>query len=312
MKTSKLNLNKDNSIFDLNIPRKINYNNSFNKTIIDYNNNKFKTSKKQQFRKVSKFNPYDIGYLKLNIKDDINKTGIKPKKANFNYINNTDNESANKENESIISNILTGKNAGYINSNKKCSQNLLMKFNTPKTGMNLGIVNKNTPEYLIKIKNQKKQYFTDLKKALNNMKIKSTNYSSNGSYNITENNNYDEGYYNKETKLKDSSFNKKIKKININKSNKQFFPKALKTLEKYLKIKSKLKLQSKEKKNKLRENKSANNLKVSNKNKYIMIGHSKNIKEDNNSSNKKENIGITKANSFLNSVLYCCYCCGDE
>ena len=47
MKTSKLNLNKDNSIFDLNIPRKINYNNSFNKTIIDYNNNKFKTSKKQ-------------------------------------------------------------------------------------------------------------------------------------------------------------------------------------------------------------------------------------------------------------------------
>lgn len=312
MKTFKLNLNKDNSIFDLNIPRKINYNNSFNKTIIDYNNNKFKTSKKQQFRKVSKFNPYDIGYLKLNIKDDINKTGIKPKKANFNYINNTDNESANKENESIISNILTRKNAGYINSNKKCSQNLLMKFNTPKTGMNLGIVNKNTPEYLIKIKNQKKQYFTDLKKALNNMKIKSTNYSSNGSYNITENNNYDEGYYNKETKLKDSSFNKKIKKINIHKSNKQFFPKALKTLEKYLKIKSKLKLQSKEKKNKLRENKSANNLKVSNKNKYIMIGHSKNIKEDNNSSNKKENIGITKANNFLNSVLYCCYCCGDE
>ena len=284
MKTSKLNLNKDNSIFDLNIPRKINYNNSFNKTIIDYNNNKFKTSKKQQFRKVSKFNPYDIGYLKLNIKDDINKTGIKPKKANFNYINNTDNESANKENESIISNILTRKNAGYINSNKKCSQNLLMKFNTPKTGMNLGIVNKNTPEYLIKIKNQKKQYFTDLKKALNNMKIKSTNYSSNGSYNITENNNYDEGYYNKETKLKDSSFNKKIKKINIHKSNKQFFPKALKTLEKYLKIKSKLKLQSKEKKNKLRENKSANNLKVSNKNKYIMIGHSKNIKEDINKS----------------------------
>ena len=220
MKTSKLNLNKDNSIFDLNIPRKINYNNSFNKTIINYKNNKFKTSKKQQFRKVSKFNPYDIGYLKLNIKDDINKTGIKPKKANFNYINNTDNESANKENESIISNILTRKNAGYINSNKKCSQNLLMKFNTPKTGMNLGIVNKNTPEYLIKIKNQKKQYFTDLKKALNNMKIKSTNYSSNGSYNITENNNYDEGYYNKETKLKNSSFNKKIKKINIHKINK--------------------------------------------------------------------------------------------
>ena len=83
-------------------------------------------------------------------------------------------------------------------------------------------------------------------------------------------------------------------------------------MEKYLKIKSKLKLQSKEKKNKLRENKSANNLKVSNKNKYIMIGHSKNIKEDNNSSNKKENIGITKANSFLNSFLYCFYCCGDE
>ena len=312
MKTSKLNLNKDSCIFDLNIPRKINYNNSFNKTTIDYNNNKFKTSKKQQFRKVSKFNPYDIGYLKLNIKDDINKTGIKPKNPNFNYINNTDNESANKENESIKSNILMRKNAGYINTNKKCSQNLLMKFNTPKTGMNLGIVNKNTPEYLIKIKNQKKQYFTDLKKALNNMKIKSTNYSSNGSYNITENNYYDEEEINKETKIKDFSFNKKIKKINIHKSNKQFFPKALKTLEKYLKIKSKLKLQNKERKNKIRENKSANNLKISNKNKYIMIGNSKNEKEDNNSSNKKENIGLMKAESFLNSVLSCCICCGDE
>ncbi len=42
MKSSKLNLNKDSCIFDLNIPRKINYNNSFNKIKIDYNNNKFK------------------------------------------------------------------------------------------------------------------------------------------------------------------------------------------------------------------------------------------------------------------------------
>jgi 8-oxo-dGTP pyrophosphatase MutT (NUDIX family) len=38
----------------------------------------------------------------------------------------------------------------------------------------------------------------------------------------------------------------------------------------------------------------------------------KNEKEDNNSSNKKENIGLMKAESFLNSVLSCCICCGDE
>lgn len=274
MKNSNLNPNKISSFLELNIPRKINYNNSFNKSIIDSNNDKFKTLKKQKFRKVSKFNPYDIGYLKLNYKDSINKTGIKSNHyKDLNYINKTNNESINKENESIKSNILIQKDNKYLNSNKKCSQNLMSKFNTPKTGMNLGI-NKNTPEYLIKIKNQKNQYFTDLKKALNNLKIKSTNYSSNASYNFTENNYYD-GHNDKVRKVRDSSFNKKIKKINIHKSNKQFCPKALKTLEKILKIKSRLKLQSKDKKNRIRENKSANNFKITNQNKYITIGNTK-------------------------------------
>ena len=86
-------------------------------------------------------------------------------------------------------------------------------------------------------------------------------------------------------------------------------------MEKYLKIKSRLKLQSKEKKNKIRVNKSANNLKISKQDKYITIGDSKIEKIDNkndNSSNGKENVGIIKANSFLNSVLYCFYCCSNE
>jgi hypothetical protein len=314
MKISDLNQNKDSSIFDLNIQRKINYNNSFNKTLLENNSNEFKTSKKPKFRKVSKFNPYDIGYLQLKNNDNINKTGIKnPDKKK--YLSIIDAKSENKENDGKLSNIILHKSNKYLNVNQKYSQNLMMKFNTPKININLDN-NKNTPEYLIKIKKQKNQYFTDLKKALNNMKVRSTNYSSNGSYNYTENNNY---YYenniindNKQIKIKDSSFNKNIKKITIHKSNKQFFPKALKTLEKYLKIKSKLRKQNEAKKNKIRENKSANNL--INKNKYIIIGNSRREKtnDKNNSLNKNEKIGISRATSFLNSALFCFCCCGDE
>ena len=314
MKISDLNFNKDSSIFDLNLGRKINYNNSFNKSISENNSNELKTSKKPKFRKVSKFNPYDIGYLQLKNNDNINKTGKKKSDKN-NYLNIIDTKSENKENDGKLSNIMLHKSNKYLNINQKYSQNLMTKFNTPKTKMNLD-ENKNTPEYLIKIKKQKNQYFTDLKKALNNLKVKSTNYSSNASYNYPENYNYENNIINynndKQIKIKDSSFNKNIKKITIHKSNKQFFPKALKTFEKYLKIKSKLKKQNKEKMNKIKENKSANNL--VNKKKYIIIGNSKREKtnDKNNSFNKKEKIGISKTASILNSVLVCFCCCGDE
>ena len=323
MLKSKLNENKISSIFDLNIPRKINYNNSFNKSTIGNGNNEFKSnSKNQMFRKVSKFNPYDIEFLKTTNKENKYKTGIKNHKSNncF-YITDFNDDSENKENDIRKSNILINKENKYFNSNKKCVQNLMLKFNTPKININIDNNIKNTPEYLIKIKKQKNVYFTDLKKALNNKKIKSTNYSSNGSYNHTENNYYD----NKDIKIKDSSFNRKINEININRNIRktQILPNDLKTFGKYLKLKSFLKHKnrnkekSRDKKQKLKVNKSAHNINISNKRKYISTNDYKSEKENinDNFSNKNkeiENIGIKKNKSFIKSILYRFCCFGDE
>ena len=325
MENTKINENKISSIFDFNIPRKINYNKSFNKSTNENSNNKVEyNSKNQKFRKISKFNPYDIGLLKTNKKDNIYKTGIKEHKSN-NYINiyNTKTEIENKENDFRKSNILIQKDKNYFESNKKLSQNLMLKFNTPKINLNLGNYNdynKETPEYLIKIKKQKNQYFTELKNASNNRKIKSTNYSSNNeSYNNNEINHY---YYENEkkneTKLKDS-FDKNINEINIRKNieKTQIIPEFIKSLEKYLKLTSipKQKSKSKQKKNKIKANKSANNIKITNK-KYFSTNDYKS--ETTKIKNKLpeeskiiENIGITKNKSFINKLLTGFCCCNE-
>lgn len=320
MQNSKLNQNKANSIFDLNIPRKINYYKSFNKTIIEENNSEEKTNtKKYQIRKVSNFNPYDIGYLKINNEENMNKTKIKQKQnKNYIYTDNLETKSENKENDMRQSNLIKPQDNKYLSLNYKYKQNLMTKFNTPKIKKNINNTKKETPEYLIKIKKQKNQYFTDLKNAMKNKKIRSTNYSSNGSNNLTDYNYYDNNNNNdyviknndyKKSKVKDISFNKQINKIHIHKSNKQFFPYSLKTLEKYLKFKSFLKKTSKELKNKIILNKSANNLKVSKNSKYITIG--KNKPEQINNNNKNENNLLRKNSSFLTSFLYCLNCCGN-
>ena len=157
---------------------------------------------------------------------------------------------------------------------------------------------------------------------MKNKKIRSTNYSSNGSNILTDYNYYDNNNNNdyviknndnKKSKIKDISFNKQINKIHIHKSNKQFFPCSLNTLEKYLKFKSFLKKTSKELKNKIILNKSANNLKVSKNSKYITIGKNKpeQINNNNKNENKNENNLLRKNSSFLTSFLYCLNCCGN-
>lgn len=325
MENSKLNENKINSIFDFNIQRKINCNKSFNKsTNENLNNKKSSNLNKPNIKIVSKFNPYDIGFLKTNKKKKIYKTGIKEHKSNnCIYIHNIKTELENKENDFRKSNILIQKDKNYFESNKKLSQNLMLKFNTPKINLNLGNYNnynKETPEYLIKIKKQKNQYFTELKNASNNRKIKSTNYSSNNeSYNNNEINHY---YYenekNNETKLKDS-FDKNINEINIRKNieKTQIIPEFIKSLEKYLKLASipKQKSKSKHKKNKIKVNKSANNIKITNK-KYFSTNDYKS--ETTKIKNKLpeeskiiENIGITKNKSFINKLLTGFCCCNE-
>ena len=202
MKNSNLTKNQLSSFFDLNIPRKINYNNSFNRASTEYqsneNNNKLIINK---FKKVSKFNPYDVELLNRNI----DKKSQNGEKSYFNKYKNLI-LLENKENDSRQSNLLIKKENKYLDINHKYEQNLMNKFNTPNTGLNLGNNKKNIPEYSIKIKNQKNQYFNDLKNGLKNLKIKTTNYSSNGSYNMTE----IIETSNKDIKIKDSSFNNKI------------------------------------------------------------------------------------------------------
>ena len=322
MENTKINENKISSIFDFNIPRKINYNKSFNKSTNENSNNKVEyNSKNQKFRKISKFNPYDIGLLKTNKKDNIYKTGIKEHKSN-NYINiyNTKTEIENKENDFRKSNILIQKdNKKYIDSNKKLSQNLMLKFNTPKINLNLdNYNNKNTPEILNKIKKQKNKYFTDLKKASNNGKIRSTNFSSNESNNEI-NHYYYENDKKNDLKIKDSSFDKKINEINIQKNieKTQIIPEFIKSLEKYLNLASipKSKSKSRHKKNKLKTNKSANNIKITNK-KYISTNDFKskttNFKNKLQNDDKIiENIGIKRNKSFINKLLNGFCCCND-
>ena len=326
MKNPEFNEERVNSILDLNVPRKIIYNRSFNKSFIE-NNEEYKSNTKiPKFRKVSKFNPYDIERYITSQKENIHKTGLKKQRNSYciNVIRTNDNQE-NKENVCINPNLLNLKDNKYLNikSNKKISQNLMMKFNTPKIGLDLGVTNKNTPEYIKKIKNQKNQYFTDLKKTLNNIKIKSTNYSSNGS-NYYNENNYNDCDEDNEIKIKETSFNKNVNKINKSIGKTQILPKALKTLGKYLQFKSMLKNKSKSKnkdnKDKIKAHKSANNLKIANKNKYISTNDFKTEKSDNKNkfsnenenNNKNENNGIRRFNSFLNPLIYCFTCFGNE
>ena len=148
MQNSKLNQNKTNSIFNLNIPRKINYYNSFNKTIIEENNSEEKTNtKKYQIRKVSNFNPYDIGYLKINNEENMNKTKIKQKQnKNYIYTDNLETKSENKENDMRQSNLIKPQDNKYLSLNYKYKQNLMTKFNTPKIKKNINNTKKETPE----------------------------------------------------------------------------------------------------------------------------------------------------------------------
>ena len=311
MQNSNLNKNKSSFIFDLNIPRKINYNSSFNKASTEYKSNEQnKNLNPKKFNKVSNFNPYDIELLKIN-KDKQSQNGDQ---AKYNkYKNNILSDAENKENDSRKGNLLIQKKNKYLDVNYKYEQNLINKFNNQNLGLNLGNTKKNIPEYSIKIKNQKNQYFMDLKKAVNNLKIKSTNYSSNGSYNMTEcKENYNE--------------NNKIS-IKNNKNNEKFgiFPKALKHLKKYLRLKEKIRNSSSKKKGKensnkkktIRVNKSANNIKIPN-NKRINLSPKYDLDKANNKNNQinknenNENISIFKHKSFLKKVLYdfdCC-CCG--
>ena len=226
MKNPEFNEERVNSILDLNVPRKIIYNRSFNKSFIE-NNEEYKSNTKiPKFRKVSKFNPYDIERYITSQKENIHKTGLKKQRNSYciNVIRTNDNQE-NKENVCVNPNLLNLKDNKYLNikSNKKISQNLMMKFNTPKIGLDLGVTNKNTPEYIKKIKNQKNQYFTDLKKTLNNIKIKSTNYSSNGS-NYYNENNYNDCDEDNEIKIKETSFNKNVNKINKALEKLKFYP----------------------------------------------------------------------------------------
>ena len=198
------------SIFDWNIPRKINFNSFVNNASGNSFNDKYYNDKIGK-NKISKFNPYDAEIdKKLKCKNEIRKV---------NYEINNDNNiiyfgfNSGEKNENIEDKFQIKKINNYINISSDEESNKITnnKFCTPK----LNIRNNNEYTKLtqcsINNNNKKDMWYTDLKNGLNNMKIKSTNFSSNVSY---------ESYDKNENKNFAKDRNKKVTFIHVIRNNK--------------------------------------------------------------------------------------------
>ena len=227
------------SIFDSDIPRRINFNSFVNNTSGNTFNNKYYNDKPKE-NPISKFNPYDTEIdkkskfrnpkenRKISIDND-NKniiffgfnSGEKNEDAKFlikninNYINISSDEDYNANNN-INNNIYKDINKDINNDiNNDINDDIFnQNYITPK----LNIKNNNEYSKLSQysINNIKKDSCcTDLKNGFNNIRIKSTNFSSNLSY--------DSYYKNEKTYIngkKEKNPYHKVNFININKNNK--------------------------------------------------------------------------------------------
>ena len=213
------------SIFDWNIPRKINFN-SFVSNSGNSLNERFYNDKTDKI-KISKFNPYDTEIDKKS-KYNINERKVNNQTDNYNNTNliyfgfNSGEKNENKNNEN---NILINKINKYIYISSDEENNKNNNFITPK----LNIKNKNEymklTQYSTNNNNKKDISYTDLKNGLTNMKVKSTNFSSNISYdsydkneNININTNLYSNFHSKKDKDKHNLH--KVTFINLNPNNK--------------------------------------------------------------------------------------------
>ena len=200
------------SIFDWNIPRKINFNSFVNNVSGNSFNDKYYNDKNCQ-NKISKFNPYDAEIdKKFKCKNEIRKVNNEINNDN-NIIYFGFNSGEKNENKSIEDKFLIKKINNYINISSDEESNKIPNnnFNTPKLNIRNNNEYTKLTQYSINNNNEKDMWYTDLKNGLNNMKIKSTNFSSNVSY---------ESYDKNENKNFVKDRNKKVTFIHVNRNNK--------------------------------------------------------------------------------------------
>ena len=308
----KSNYDQIISIFDSNIPRRINFNSFINNVsplILCKENNP-----------ISTFNPYDTeidnnynnGNKKFSNKKEIEKSSNY--NDNFNHLlfyESNINPDEKIQEEIQNSNLFIKKLNNYINISSdeeyhvhKNKNNIERNFISPKLNIRKNNEYTKLTQYSTKIKNNKDVYFTDLKRDLNNIKIKSTNYSSNISYDYNDRkdkkenvlkNIYENTYIEKKNK-KNITENKKMKKIPILRSTIEL-GKTLKTIDEYMEFKkgkSKHKhSHSKKKETNFPKNNSSIKSKVVESNK----------KEKNKSKNKEKRNKLKNKTNKKNEIL---------
>ena len=302
------------SIFDSNIPRKINFS-SFINHVSPLNLDK-------EIRQISKFNPYDTE-IDNNYNNNFNRNYKKKEvEKTINYNDNMNHilfyESNNSpdykiEEELKNSNLFIKKLNNYINissdeeyhAHKNKKKNIEQYFISPKLNIRKNNEYTKMTQYSTNSQNDKDLYFTDLQKELKNIKIKSTNYSSNISYDYKDkkvknenilNNIYENTYIEKKNK-KIPTENKKMKKIPILRSTIQL-SKTLKTIDEYMELK-KSKSKHKHLRSKKRETIHLKNTNSSLKSK----GNETNKKEKSKSKNKEKRNKAKNKNDNKNEIL---------
>ena len=198
---TNLHMEQIMSIFNSNIPRKINFNSfTSNNTRINFNNNNYCDIKHNEIKEISNFNPYDFEKDNNVFFDNYNGNKIISKTnpnneindENYNLLNNINNfnldSGENIQDNKEKSDLFLDKITNYINNpiNEKDLNNKLIKnvkyknqyCSSPKIKKKNNNAYTHISQYSIKKQKDKKACFTDLKEGPDNIKIKSTNYSS--------------------------------------------------------------------------------------------------------------------------------------
>lgn len=246
------------SVFESDIPRKITFkslisNNSENS--MSFSNQLYNDNQKSKIQ-ISKFNPYDTEidkkskFKQSNINErpgtDIDTTNI----VFFGFKSGEKSEARNEENNVFISKLNS-----YINissdednnlniiKNKKTKINQINPQNYISPKLNIKTNNEYIKLTKYSTNNDKEVNFTDLKNVLKDMKIKTTNFSTNISYDTCGKKD------NTDIKGKKITIPKKVSFVGVKKSN----------LKKNIIIKDNTSIYSKNKKNIIDQNKLASN-----------------------------------------------------
>ena len=207
-----------------NLPQKIVYNSFVNNNTPFRLKSKSKNNIKKDKRQISIFNPYETE-IDYNYNGNQLSEFNQENESNFytdNNINYNNYIFPEKMEEKNDENLFINKMNNYINISSD-NGSVFSKRNEESIFISPKLNNKNNKNIFSKIahysmknnNNEKGISYTDLKKGLNNIKIKSTNFTSNVSFD-----NIDHKKNNKNKKDNSSTFNK-ISIFNVNKNNKK-------------------------------------------------------------------------------------------